>query len=55
MPIVFTFLFARFASGLVLYWFWNTTLSVIHQYIIMKRNGVEVHLANNLKLPWDKK
>ncbi|MBI1365675.1 MAG: membrane protein insertase YidC [Alphaproteobacteria bacterium] len=52
MPIVFTFLFGQFAAGLVLYWFWNTALSVVQQYIIMKRNGVEVHLMNNLKLPW---
>ena len=52
MPIVFTFLFSSFASGLVLYWFWNTSLSVAQQYIIMKRNGVEVHLFSNLKFPW---
>ncbi|MGE0409799.1 MAG: membrane protein insertase YidC [Amphiplicatus sp.] len=52
MPIIFTFLFASFASGLVLYWFWNTSLSIAQQYIIMKRNGVEVNLMENLKLPW---
>lgn len=42
MPIVFTFLFASFASGLVLYWFWNTALSILQQWTIMKRNGAEV-------------
>ncbi|MEM9705950.1 MAG: membrane protein insertase YidC [Pseudomonadota bacterium] len=42
MPIMFTFLFAGFASGLVLYWFWNTALSIAQQWLIMKRNGVSV-------------
>ncbi len=42
LPIIFTFLFASFASGLVLYWFWNTVLSIGQQYIIMRRNGVEI-------------
>jgi YidC/Oxa1 family membrane protein insertase len=53
MPIIFTFLFASFASGLVLYWFWSTALSILQQWFIMKRNGVEVHLFSNL--PWNKK
>ncbi len=42
MPIVFVFIFAPFAAGLVLYWFWNTVLSILQQWIIMKRNGVSV-------------
>ena len=42
MPIIFTFLFASFASGLVLYWFWNTALSILQQVFIMKRNGVDI-------------
>ncbi|MBB5518050.1 membrane protein insertase YidC [Amphiplicatus metriothermophilus] len=50
MPIIFTFLFASFAAGLVLYWFWNTLLSIGQQWIIMKRNGVEVDIAANLGL-----
>lgn len=52
MPIMFTFLFASFQSGLVLYWFWNTFLSILQQWMIMKRNGVSVDWAGNLKLPW---
>lgn len=51
MPIVFTFLFARFAAGLVLYWFWNTSLSILQQWIIMKRNGVSIDWGERLKLP----
>ncbi|MEO0400725.1 MAG: membrane protein insertase YidC [Pseudomonadota bacterium] len=42
MPIMFTFLFAGFAAGLVLYWFWNTALSILQQWYIMKRNGVTI-------------
>ncbi|MEE2691126.1 MAG: membrane protein insertase YidC [Pseudomonadota bacterium] len=55
MPFIFVFLFSSFASGLVLYWFWNTALSVLQQWIIMKRNGVSVDWAKNLNLPWFRK
>ena len=34
LPIVFTFMFINFASGLVLYWFINNLLSVGQQYFI---------------------
>lgn len=55
MPFVFVFIFAPFASGLVLYWFWNTTLGILQQWYIMKKNGVKVELGQRLKLPWAKK
>ena len=42
MPIIFVFIFAPFAAGLVLYWFWNTVLSILQQWFIMKRHGVSV-------------
>lgn len=42
LPFIFVFLFASFASGLVLYWVWNTILSIVQQLVIMKKNGVEV-------------
>jgi YidC/Oxa1 family membrane protein insertase len=48
MPVMFTFLLANFASGLVIYWAWNNLLSLTQQYIIMKRNGAEIHLWKNL-------
>lgn len=44
LPIVLTFVFGGFAAGLVLYWVWNNTLSLIQQYFIMRRNGVETQL-----------
>jgi hypothetical protein len=48
MPVMFTFLLANFASGLVIYWAWNNLLSLSQQYLIMKRNGAEIHLWKNL-------
>ncbi|MEM1106024.1 MAG: membrane protein insertase YidC [Pseudomonadota bacterium] len=41
LPIILTFVFGGFAAGLVLYWVWNNVLSLIQQYFIMRRNGVE--------------
>ncbi len=41
LPLIFMFVFAGFAAGLVLYWVWSNTLSLIQQYFIMRRNGVE--------------
>ena len=49
MPVLFTFLLATFPAGLVIYWTWNNILSIAQQYFIMKRQGVEVHLMDNLK------
>jgi len=34
LPVVFTFMFLNFASGLVLYWFVNNLLSIAQQYVI---------------------
>jgi YidC/Oxa1 family membrane protein insertase len=42
MPIVFTFLLAKFPAGLVIYWTWNNLLSIIQQMVIMKRAGVPI-------------
>ena len=48
MPLIFTFMLATFPAGLVIYWAWNNTLSIIQQGIIMKRQGVKVELWDNL-------
>ena len=37
MPFIFTFILAPFASGLVIYWAWNNTLSVLQQWVILRR------------------
>ncbi|MFG1201571.1 membrane protein insertase YidC [Xanthobacter aminoxidans] len=49
MPIIFTFMLAHFAAGLVIYWAWNNTLSVTQQAVIMRRNGVKIELWDNIK------
>lgn len=38
LPIVFTFMFINFASGLVLYWLINNLLSILQQYLINRQN-----------------
>lgn len=48
MPLIFTFMLASFPAGLVIYWAWNNTLSVIQQGVIMKRQGVKIELWDNL-------
>jgi YidC/Oxa1 family membrane protein insertase len=37
MPVVFTFIFINFSSGLVLYWLVNNVLSISQQYYITKK------------------
>jgi len=48
MPVIFTFMLASFPAGLVIYWAWNNTLSILQQVIIMKRQGVKVELWDNI-------
>jgi YidC/Oxa1 family membrane protein insertase len=49
MPLVFMFMLASFPAGLVIYWAWNNTLSIIQQGVIMKKNGAEIALWDNLR------
>ena len=37
LPIIFTFMFLNFASGLVLYWFVNNLLSILQQQLINRQ------------------
>ena len=37
MPIIFTFMLASFPAGLVIYWSWNNTLTILQQWTIMRR------------------
>jgi YidC/Oxa1 family membrane protein insertase len=55
MPIIFTFMLASFSAGLVIYWAWNNTLSVIQQSIIMHKHGAKIELFDNLKALFQKK
>jgi YidC/Oxa1 family membrane protein insertase len=37
MPVIFTFFFLNFPSGLVIYWLWNNILQIGQQYYINKK------------------
>ena len=37
MPVIFTFMFWNFPSGLVIYWLTNSMLTMIEQYVIIRR------------------
>ena len=41
MPIIFTFIMAQYAVGLLIYWTWSNCLTTLQQYVMMRRFGVE--------------
>ncbi len=47
LPIVFTFMFLWFPSGLVLYWVVNNTLSIAQQWVITKRVEAGIPSSNH--------
>jgi YidC/Oxa1 family membrane protein insertase len=49
MPLIFTFMLASFPAGLVIYWAWNNSLSVLQQSVIMHKNGAKIQLWDNLR------
>jgi YidC/Oxa1 family membrane protein insertase len=49
MPVIFTFMMANFAAGLVIYWTWNNILTLAQQSYIMQKHGAKIELWNNLK------
>ena len=55
MPVIFTFMLANFSAGLVIYWAWNNTLSVLQQSVIMHKNGAKIELFDNLNATFAKK
>ena len=55
MPVLFTFMLASFPAGLVIYWAWNNSLSILQQYVIMRRQGVKVELFKNITDTFKKK
>ena len=49
MPVIFTFMLGAFPAGLVIYWTWNNTLSVLQQGLIMKKAGMKIELFDNFR------
>jgi YidC/Oxa1 family membrane protein insertase len=41
MPIMFTFIMAQYAVGLLIYWTWSSFITIIQQYIMMRRFKVD--------------
>jgi YidC/Oxa1 family membrane protein insertase len=38
MPIIFTFMFLNFPAGLVLYWLVNNILTIVQQYVMLRKH-----------------
>ena len=55
MPWVFMFMLGNFASGLVLYWITNNTITFIQQYLIMRSHGYKPDVFGNIKKSFAKK
>ena len=55
MPLIFTYMLAAFPAGLVIYYCWNNTLSILQQAFIMKKNGVKIELWDNLRAMFGRK
>ncbi|RQP07521.1 MAG: membrane protein insertase YidC [Paracoccus sp. BP8] len=49
MPWVFMFMLGGFASGLVLYWITNNTITIIQQYTIMSMHGHRPDFFGNIR------
>ena len=49
MPWVFMFMLGGFASGLVLYWITNNTITFTQQYLIMRSQGYKPDIFGNIK------
>ncbi|NOX40679.1 MAG: membrane protein insertase YidC [Alphaproteobacteria bacterium] len=48
MPWVFMFMLGRFASGLVVYWVANNTITFTQQYLIMRSQGIKPDVFGNI-------
>ncbi|MGB3406974.1 MAG: membrane protein insertase YidC, partial [Jannaschia sp.] len=55
LPWVFMFMLGGFASGLVVYWIANNTITFVQQYAIMRSHGSKPDLFGNIKGSFKKK
>ena len=55
MPWVFMFMLGNFASGLVLYWIANNSITFTQQYLIMRKHGYSPDVFGNIKSSFKKK
>ena len=55
MPWVFMFMLGGFASGLVVYWIANNTITFTQQYIIMRTHGHKPDVFGNIRKSFNRK
>lgn len=55
MPFVFMFMLGGFASGLVIYWITNNSITFAQQYLIMRSHGHKPDIFGNIKAGFGKK
>jgi len=55
MPWIFMFMLGSFASGLVLYWIANNTITFIQQYTIMSMHGKRPDIFGNIRQGFKRK
>ena len=55
MPWVFMFMLGGFASGLVVYWIANNTITFIQQYTIMRSQGYTPDVFGNIRSSFKRK
>ena len=55
MPWVFMFMLGSFASGLVIYWVANNTITFLQQYAIMRSQGMTPDVFGNITSSFKKK
>jgi YidC/Oxa1 family membrane protein insertase len=48
MPVIFTFIMAPFAVGLLIYWSWSNVITIIQQYILMRHFKVDTPIDQAL-------
>jgi YidC/Oxa1 family membrane protein insertase len=41
MPVMFTFILAQYAVGLLIYWTWSSLITILQQYVMMRRFKVD--------------
>ncbi len=49
MPWIFMFMLGNFASGLVIYWIANNTITFLQQYAIMRSQGYKPDILGNIR------
>lgn len=55
MPWIFMFMLGTFASGLVVYWIANNTITFTQQYLIMRSQGFKPDVFGNIKSTFKRK